>query len=467
MEQHVELWNRCLSIVKDNVGESMYSTWFTPIVPLSYNDNKFVVQVPSQFFYEYIEEQFAFLLRQALNRVVGQETQLLYRIMIDHSNTNNGSTTLPTADTPIKQNVPTNAPVNTPFTSIEKTTFDPQLNRNYNFANYIEGVSNRLARCAGLNIAEQPGRSIFNPIFIWGASAVGKTHLANAIGLAVKERYPEKRVLYVSANLFQMQYTDASVKNQRNDFLSFYQSIDVLIIDDVQELAGKTQTQNTFFHIFNHLHQTGKQLIMCCDREPSKLEGMEDRLLSRFKWGLVVEVEKPDFNLRKAILQHKTYKDGIIIPEDVIDYIAENVTSSVRDLEGVLISLLAHSTLMNAEINIQLAQKIVGNVVEMPTIEKEDVTVDKICNIVCQYYSLPLEAINSKSRERKIAEARQVAMYLARTYTNTSLSVIGQSMGKRDHTTVLYACKTVQNQMDVDATFKARIHTLETQIQQK
>ena len=467
MEQHVELWNRCLSIVRDNVGESMYNTWFTPIVPLSYNDNKFVVQVPSQFFYEYIEEQFAFLLRQALNRVVGQETQLLYRIMIDHSNTNNGSTTIPTADTPVKQNVPTNAPVNTPFTSIEKTTFDPQLNRNYNFANYIEGVSNRLARCAGLNIAEQPGRSIFNPIFIWGASAVGKTHLANAIGLAVKERYPEKRVLYVSANLFQMQYSDAVVRNQSNDFLNFYQSIDVLIIDDVQELAGKTKTQNTFFHIFNHLHQTGKQLIMCCDREPSKLEGMEDRLLSRFKWGLVVEVEKPDFNLRKAILKHKTYKDGIIIPEDVIDYIAENVTSSVRDLEGVLISLLAHSTLMNAEINIQLAQKIVGNVVETPTIEKEDITVDKICNIVCQYYSLPLEAINSKSRERKIAEARQVAMYLARTYTNTSLSVIGQSMGKRDHTTVLYACKTVQNQMDVDATFKARIHTLESQIQQK
>ena len=467
MEQHVELWNRCLSIVRDNVGESMYNTWFTPIVPLSYNDNKFVVQVPSQFFYEYIEEQFAFLLRQALNRVVGQETQLLYRIMIDHSNTNNGSTTIPTADTPVKQNVPTNAPVNTPFTSIEKTTFDPQLNRNYNFANYIEGVSNRLARCAGLNIAEQPGRSIFNPIFIWGASAVGKTHLANAIGLAVKERYPEKRVLYVSANLFQMQYSDAVVRNQSNDFLNFYQSIDVLIIDDVQELAGKTKTQNTFFHIFNHLHQTGKQLIMCCDREPSKLDGMEDRLLSRFKWGLVVEVEKPDFNLRKAILKHKTYKDGIIIPENVIDYIAENVTSSVRDLEGVLISLLAHSTLMNAEINIQLAQKIVGNVVETPTIEKEDITVDKICNIVCQYYSLPLEAINSKSRERKIAEARQVAMYLARTYTNTSLSIIGQSMGKRDHTTVLYACKTVQNQMDVDATFKARIHTLESQIQQK
>ena len=467
MEQHVELWNRCLSIIKDNIGESMYNTWFTPIVPLSYSNNNLVLQVPSQFFYEYIEEQFAFLLRQTLNRVIGQEVQLLYKIMIDQSNANNGSTTIPTAGTPAPQNIPTNAPVNTPFTTIEKTTFDPQLNRNYNFANYIEGVSNRLARCAGLNIAEQPGRSIFNPIFIWGASAVGKTHLANAIGLAVKENYPEKRVLYISANLFQMQYSDAVVRNQSNDFLNFYQSIDVLIIDDVQELAGKTKTQNTFFHIFNHLHQTGKQLIMCCDREPSKLDGMEDRLLSRFKWGLVVEIEKPDFNLRKAILKHKTYKDGIIIPEDVIDYIAENVTSSVRDLEGVLISLLAHSTLMNAEINIQLAQKIVGNVVEMPTIEEEDITVDKICNIVCQYYSLPLEAINSKSRERKIAEARQVAMYLARTHTNTSLSVIGQTMGKRDHTTVLYACKTVQGQMDVDAAFRERINILERQLTQK
>jgi chromosomal replication initiator protein len=206
---------------------------------------------------------------------------------------------------------------------------------------------------------------------------------------------------------------------------------------------------------------------MCCDREPSKLEGMEDRLLSRFKWGLVVEIEKPDFNLRKSILKYKTYKDGIVMPEEVIDYIAENVTSNIRDLEGVMISILAHSTLMNAEINLELAQKIVGNVVEMPTIEKETVTVDKICNIVCQYYSLPLEAINSTSRKREIAEARQVAMYLARTHTNTSLSVIGQSMGKRDHTTVLYACKTVQNQMDVDASFRERINILEKQINQK
>jgi chromosomal replication initiator protein len=425
------------------------------------------LQVPSQFFYEYIEEQFAYLLRQTLNRVVGPEAMLLYKIMIDH-NTDNGSTILPPSGSSSQEKITTQeVVVNTPFTTIERTTFDPQLNRNYNFSNYIEGVSNRLARCAGLNIAEQPGRSIFNPIFIWGASAVGKTHLANAIGLAVKENYPEKRVLYISANLFTMQYSDATQHNQRNDFLNFYQSIDVLIIDDVQELAGKTQTQNTFFHIFNHLHQLGKQLIMCCDREPSKLEGMEDRLLSRFKWGLVVEVEKPDFNLRKAILKHKAYRDGIEIPENVVDYIAENITRSVRDLEGVLVSLLAHSTLMNAEINLQLAQKIVGNVVEMPTIEKENITVDKICNIVCQYYSLPLEAINSSSRKREIAEARQVAMYLARTHTNTSLAVIGQSMGNRDHTTVLYACKTVQNQMDVDSTFRERIHTLESQIQQK
>jgi chromosomal replication initiator protein len=387
--------------------------------------------------------------------------------MIDHNN-DRGSTILPPSGNSTQERITKQeVVVNTPFTTIERTTFDPQLNCNYNFSNYIEGVSNRLARCAGLNIAEQPGRSIFNPIFIWGASAVGKTHLANAIGLAVKENYPEKRVLYISANLFTMQYSDATQHNQRNDFLNFYQSIDVLIIDDVQELAGKTQTQNTFFHIFNHLHQLGKQLIMCCDREPSKLEGMEDRLLSRFKWGLVVEVEKPDFNLRKAILKHKAYRDGIEIPENVVDYIAENITRSVRDLEGVLVSLLAHSTLMNAEINLQLAQKIVGNVVEMPTIEKENITVDKICNIVCQYYSLPLEAINSSSRKREIAEARQVAMYLARTHTNTSLAVIGQSMGNRDHTTVLYACKTVQNQMDVDSTFRERIHTLESQIQQK
>ena len=462
MEQHVELWNRCLTIIKDNISESMYDTWFAHIVPLNYESNNFTIQVPSQFFYEYIEEQFALLLHQTLKRVIGQETQLLYRIKIDAN-----SITLPPENNPVVNNTETIKPIVTPFTKVEKSTFESQLNRNYNFSNYIEGISNRLARCAGLNIAEQPGRSIFNPIFIWGASAVGKTHLANAIGLAVKENFPDKRVLYISANLFQMQYSDAVLRNQSNDFLNFYQSIDVLIIDDIQEFAGKTKTQNTFFHIFNHLHQTGKQLIMCCDREPSKLEGMEDRLLSRFKWGLVVEIEKPDFNLRKAILEYKTYKDGIVMPEEVIDYIAENVTSNIRDLEGVMISILAHSTLMNAEINLELAQKIVGNVIEMPTIEKEAITVDKICNIVCQYYSLPLEAINSTSRKREIAEARQVAMYLARTHTNTSLSVIGQSMGKRDHTTVLYACKTVQNQMDVDASFRERINILEKQINQK
>lgn len=463
MEQHVELWNKCLLIIKDNVGETMCKTWFAPIVPLSYENNNLMLQVPSQFFYEYIEEQFAYLLRQTLNRIIGPEAKLLYKIKISDD-----SIIIPPSDKSEKTNEEEQKLViNTPFSTIEKTTFDPQLNHNYNFSNYIEGVSNRLARCAGLNISEQPGKSIFNPIFIWGASAVGKTHLVNAIGLAIKENYPEKRVLYISANLFQMQYSDAVCRNQSNDFLNFYQSIDVLIIDDIQEFAGKTKTQNTFFHIFNHLHQLGKQLIMCCDREPSKLEGMEDRLLSRFKWGLVVEIEKPDFNLRKAILKHKIYKDGLDMPEDVIDYIAENVTSSVRDLEGVLISILAHSTLMNAEINIQLAQKIVGNITEKPTIEKESITVDKICNIVCQYYSIPLDAINSQSRKREIAEARQVAMYLARTHTNTSLSVIGNTMGKRDHTTVLYACKTVQNQIDVDSKFKERINTLEIQIQQK
>ena len=462
MEQHVELWNQCLEIIKDNLSKSMYDTWFAPIVPLSYVDDKFTIQVPTQFFYEYIEEQFAFLLHKTLKRVIKQETQLLYRIKIEDN-----SITLPLEDTPIINNKETTEPIATPFSKAEKSSFESQLNRNYNFANYIEGVTNRLARSAGLNIAEQPGRSIFNPIFIWGPSAVGKTHLANAIGLAIKEKFPEKRVLYISANLFQMQYSDAVLRNQSNDFLNFYQSIDVLIIDDIQEFAGKTKTQNTFFHIFNHLHLTGKQLIMCCDRKPNMLEGMEERLLSRFKWGLHVEIEKPDFNLRKEILKYKTYKDGIVMPDEVINFIAENVTSSIRDLEGVMISILAHSTLLNAEINIELAQKIVGNIVEIPTIEKENITVEKICNIVCQYYSLPLEAINSTSRKREIAEARQVAMYLARTHTNTSLSVIGQSMGKRDHTTVLYACRTVQNQMDVDSSFRERINILEKQINQK
>ena len=463
MEQHVKFWNQCLHIIEEVIGEPMYSTWFIPIVPLSYVDNNFTIQVPSQFFYEYIEEQFADLLHKTLNRVINSDVKLLYRIKIDNSENNDrGSITLPPESSSVFDNRQTTLPqVETPFTTVERKSFDPQLNRNYNFANYIEGASNRLGRSAGLNIADQPGRSIFNPIFIWGASAVGKTHLANAIGLAVKERYPEKRVLYVSANLFQMQYSDAVCRNQSNDFLNFYQSIDVLIIDDIQELSGKTKTQNTFFHIFNHLHQNRKQLIMSCDRHPKDLKDIEERMITRFKWGLVTELEKPDLKLRKDILRDKTSRDGLVVNDEVIDYAAENITGSVRDLEGFIASLMAHSTFYNKEINLELTQDILNKNSKK---EEKPITIESIINTVCDYYDVDIDAIQTKSRKHEVVQVRQISMYLAKKHLDFSTSKIGAYIGKRDHATVLHACNMVKDQLQVDKNFRKDMENIESSL---
>ena len=455
-----ELWNRCLKVIKDNISGAAYSTWFEPIVPLKYENGEFVLQVPSMFFYEYIEEKFAELLRVTLYREVGEGTKLLYRIMVDKAAT----TTIPAEDkTVVAERVPdkiVKSGIN-PFEPVVQQDIDPQLNAAYNFNTFIEGTSNKLARAAGISIANEPGKTIFNPLFLFGKSGVGKTHLVNAIGMMTKQLYPEKRVLYVSANLFQIQYTDAVRRNETNDFLNFYSNIDVLILDDIHEFMDKQGTQKTFFHIFNHLHQNGKQIIMTCDRAPGSLEGMEERLLTRFQWGLSAEIEMPDFELRKAILKSKIYKDGLEISEEVIDYIAANVTDSVRNLEGVLVSLLAHATLTDEDIDLALAEKVVGKVVAAtPNV----ISVEKIRDMVCDYFALPLDAVMSKTRKREIATARQVAMYLSKQYTKSSLSVIGKLIGGRDHATVLHACNVVNYYMDTDKNFRMSVKELEQRL---
>ena len=455
-----ELWNRCLKVIKDNIAEAADSTWFEPIVPLKYENGEFVLQVPSMFFYEYIEEKFAELLRVTLYREVGEGTKLLYRIMVDKAAT----TTIPAEDkTVVAERVPdkiVKSGIN-PFEPVVQQDIDPQLNAAYNFNTFIEGTSNKLARAAGISIANEPGKTIFNPLFLFGKSGVGKTHLVNAIGMMTKQLYPEKRVLYVSANLFQIQYTDAVRRNETNDFLNFYSNIDVLILDDIHEFMDKQGTQKTFFHIFNHLHQNGKQIIMTCDRAPGSLEGMEERLLTRFQWGLSAEIEMPDFELRKAILKSKIYKDGLEISEEVIDYIAANVTDSVRNLEGVLVSLLAHATLTDEDIDLALAEKVVGKVVAAtPNV----ISVEKIRDMVCDYFALPLDAVMSKTRKREIATARQVAMYLSKQYTKSSLSVIGKLIGGRDHATVLHACSVVNDLMDTDKNFRMSVKELEQRL---
>lgn len=460
IKNHTQLWSRCLSVIKDNISEVSYKTWFVPLVALKYENNIFVLQVPSQFFVEYIEEKYIDLLRMTLYREVGVGTRLEYRVMIDK--TNGTGTQIPSAGEQQKpKSVANNSAYLNPYHKPQLPEIDPQLNSAYNFNNLIEGNSNKLARTAGISIGNEPGKNIFNPLFVYGQSGVGKTHLANAIGVMTKQLHPEKRVLYVSANTFQIQYTDAVRSNTVNDFLNFYQTIEVLIVDDIQEFAGKTGTQNTFFHIFNHLHQTGKQLILTSDRSPIVMVGLEQRLLTRFKWGLSAEIEKPDFDLRKSILQSKIYRDGLEIEEEVVDFIAEHVVDNVRDLEGVLVSLLAHSTLANLPIDVVLAEKVISRIVN---ISKKVNTVEKIRDAVCEYFSLSIDSISTKSRKREVVQARQIAMYLSKQLTKSSLASIGNTIGQRDHATVLHACKIVNDLMDCDKNFRSSVREIEEKL---
>lgn len=446
-------WNQCLQIFKDNVSAKEYETWFAPVAPLSYQNKVLTLQVPSMFVAEVLEDRYIDLISKAIQRVIGRDTRLEYKVIVDK--TSNASTTIP-GDTHVvnhNQTITNNRPL--------LPQIDSQLNNSYSFEALVEGAGNKLARNAGLTIAKAPGKTAFNPLFIYGKSGVGKTHLANAIGLMTKQLNPNARVLYVPAHTFQIQYTDAVRNNKQIDFLNFYQTIDVLIVDDIQEYIGRTATQNTFFHIFNHLHQAGKQLVLTSDRAPMELEGMEERLITRFKWGLLAELEKPDYTLRKAILKSKIYRDGLTIPEDVVEFIAQNITESVRDLEGVLISIMAHSTLTNAPIDIELAKRVVSNVV---TIEEKNITIKQIRDVVCEYFALPVNAIDTKSRKREIVQARQIAMYLSKQLTNNSLATIGKTIGQRDHATVMHACNVVNDQMDIDKSFRNTIQEIESKL---
>lgn len=459
----MDLWNGCLNIISDNISEASFNTWFAPIVPVKFENKVFVLQVPSQFFVEYIEEKYIDLLRMTLARVAGGGTRLEYRVLIDKSS--GMGTQIPSAEEQPKPkqfgNKTQSNTIISPYQRMQLPEIDPQLNASYNFNSLVEGKSNKLARTAGISIANDPGKTVFNPLFVYGKSGVGKTHLGNAIGVMTKQLHPEKRVLYVSANTFQIQYTDAVRNNTQNDFLNFYQTIDVLIMDDIQEFASKTGTQNTFFHIFNHLHQTGKQLILTSDRSPLDMTGLEQRLLTRFKWGLSAEIEKPDFELRKSILKSKIYREGLDIPENVVDYIAENVVDNVRDLEGVLISLLAHSTLTNMPIDIKLAEKIISRIVN---ITPKITTIEQIRDVVCDYFKLSVDAISTKSRKLEVVQARQIAMYFSKQLTKNSLSTIGDFIGQRDHATVLHACKKVMDLMDSDKHFRRSVEEIEERL---
>jgi chromosomal replication initiator protein len=344
---------------------------------------------------------------------------------------------------------------------LKKLDIDPRLNPENSFDNFIEGECNRLARSAGFAVSKNPGGTAFNPLLIYGDSGLGKTHLAQAIGIEVKELFPEKTVLYVNANKFQTQFVDAIRNNNKNDFLHFYQMIDVLIIDDVHEFAGKEKTQDTFFHIFNHLHQSGKQLILTSDKPPVELQGMESRLLSRFKWGLSADLQAPDFETRMAILKKKTYNDGIELPEEVLEYISTHISDNIRELEGALISLLAQSTLNKKEITLDLTKEMIDKLIKST---KREISIDYIQKVVCNYYNIGLEQLQSKTRKREIVQARQVAMFFSKTLTKSSLATIGSQIGGKDHATVLHACKTVNNLIETDKRFRLQVDEIEKKL---
>ena len=451
------IWDNCLRIIRDNVSANVFSTWFADIVPLEFKNNTLNIKVKSHFIYEFLEENYIDLLSSTLTRVIGEGVGLTYTIITDS-----------TSNEPGKGNMeiePEVHPVATNRRTAEKAEAIEELNSmlisKYTFDNYVEGSSNKLSRTAAESVAMFPGRT-FNPLFIHGASGVGKTHLINAIGSKIKQLHPELRVLYISAHLFQVQYTDSILHKNFNDFMRFYQSIDILIIDDIQEFAGLPGTQNAFFHIFNHLHLNGKQLIMTSDRSPAQLKGMEERLITRFKWGLTAEIEKPDLELRKNILRNKIRRDGLKFPEDVISYIAEHVNASVRDLEGIIVSLMAHSTINNRDVDLQLAHKIIGGLSEY---EKEPISVEKIVKTVAEYYNVDVNSINTKSRKREIVLVRQTAMFLAKKHLDLSTSKIGQQIGRRDHATVLHACKTISNLLDTNKQFRSELNEIESALQ--
>lgn len=457
------LWANCLRVIKDNIPEAAFETWFLPIVPLSYEDKVFTIQVPSQFFYEYLEDKFVDLLKVTLHREIGADTILQYRILME-----NTSNTLVDYRGDSKSVILDKAPTNkinkipNPFEKVVSEEFESQLNSKYSFGNFFEGDSNKLARTAGEAITNNPGKNAFNPLFVHGSSGVGKTHLCHAIGTQIKEKFPEKRVLYVSAHLFKIQYADAGRFNTTNDFINFYQGIDVLIIDDIHELAGIEKTQNTFFHIFNHLHQNNKQLILTSDKAPAELKGVEERLLTRFRWGLTTRIENPDRELRMRILENKILQDGLSIPEDVVAFIADNVTDNARDLEGIIVSIMAHSLVYNKDIDLSLARRVISQAIKK--IEKKKITASTIEEAVCEYYNVSSEHIQSSSRKRQIVQARQVAMYLTKNFTEMSLAQIGSVMGKKNHATVLHAYKTVKEQMEVDRTFREEVAEIERRL---
>ncbi len=466
-------WENCLRTIRRQVSPQSFKTWFEPIKAVHLDDQALTIQVPNKFFYEWLEEHYVTLLKTTIRQELGDKGRLDYQILVANSSAPiakralEGQRQAATAvgekdDEPMPGSFEVEN-IKNPFIipGIRRLKVDPQLNPNYRFDNYIEGDCNRLARSAGVAIAKKPGGTSFNPLFIFGDVGLGKTHLAQAIGNDVVARFPGKAVLYVSAEKFTNQIIQSIRNNAVNDFVNFYQMIDVLIVDDIQFLSGKQKTQEIFFHIFNQLHQSGKQIVLTCDRPPKDLEGVEDRLISRFKWGLSADLQAPDLETRMAIFESKMAHEGVDLPQNVIEFICFNIKSNIRELEGVLVSVVAQSSLNDREVDMDLAKDVIRNFV---TQLNKEITVEFIQELVADHFNVPVEKLHAETRKRSVVIARQLSMFLAKKLTNKSLKSIGEIFGGRDHSTVIYSCRAVQDLMDTDAIFKDTVTELEKKI---
>ncbi|MFW5793217.1 MAG: chromosomal replication initiator protein DnaA [Bacteroidota bacterium] len=472
-KSHELIWSNCLVVIKDNISPDSYSTWFAPIKPVRLINKILTIQVPSQFFYEWLEEHYIDLLRKTIKKELGPEGRLEYNIIMDNSQHSQQlapyTVSAPALNKKAVKNPPVTMPLNineefeksipNPFVipGLKKLNINSQLIDSFNFDNFIQGDCNRLARSAGLAVAQNPGKTSFNPLLIYSGSGLGKTHLAHAIGIEVKNNFPDKTVLYVTAEQFTTQFVDSIRNKNQNDFIHFYQMIDVLIVDDIYDLAGREKTQDVFFHIFNNLHQNGKQIIITSDQAPVEMQGIENRLLSRFKWGLSADLQVPDLETRIAILQSKLYNDGVTMPYDIIELIASSISTNIREMEGALISILAQSSMNKKEITLELASEIIDKFVRSTP---KEITIEYIQKVVSNYFNIPMDKINSKTRKREIVQARQLAMFFSKSFTKSSLAAIGSKLGNKDHATVLHACKTVKNLSDTDKNFKKYVEDI-------
>ncbi len=450
---HLRLWEECSGIIRNNISPEQYKYWFEPVSSLDFSNGELHISVPSAFFKEHIEDTFLPIMKLALRRVYGPEVKLFYHYEQVKD--------LP--DTQIKESGLAASPAvgrrgADLFRAPVDPAFDSQLNPRYTFENYCGSSSNKIARAIGEAIANDPKVKTFNPLFVFGPPGVGKTHLIQAIGIKIRENNPRARVLYVSARLFESQFTVASRNGKINEFINFYQSIDALIIDDIQDLIGKEKTQETFFHIFNHLHLNQKQIILSSDCCPTDLKGMTARLLSRFKWGMTVELERPDLLLRREVLQLKADQDGLALPGEVMEFIAENVTDSVRELEGVVVSLLAHAAVLNREGTVDLARHVLSNVVKMR--KSTAINFEMVTQGVASHYDIDPDAIFTKSRKREISDARQMVMYLAKKHAKMPLTAIGTRLS-RTHATVLYACKNIEERLPFEKQLQEDVAAIE------